>query len=216
MTTRLQLRTSLRERLEDTGDAPLWSDTALNEFLIGSMRVYGVQIPTQSTAATASIAAAATSVALPGGVDADEVVSVRNVAGETVPRFDDKVVGAAPLDSRGIAQGWVAWGATLRFRRPIIGAAEIGVWSIDYIGGRELVSDDVTTQPIVAGDEPIVVALAAAVAFDRRAAEYGKRGDAAASKEMREVAAATREDAATMVGARRRRPRSGFLHADGE
>jgi hypothetical protein len=110
----------------------------------------------------------------------------------------------------------VAWGTTLRFRRPIIGTAEIGVWSIDYIGGRELVFDDVTEQPIVTGDEPIVGALAAAAAFDRRAAEFGKRGDASGSKEMREVAAAVREEAAAMVGARRRRPRSGFLHGDGE
>jgi hypothetical protein len=216
MTTRQGLRTSLRECLEDTGDAPLWTDGALNEFLSQAMRVYGVQIPTQSTAATGSIAAAATSVALPAGVEADEVVSVRNVAGETVPRFDDKVVGAAPLDHRGIAQGWVTWGTTLRFRRPIVGTPEIGVWSIDYTGGRELVADDVTSQPIVAGDEPIVVALAAAAAFDRRAAEYGKRGDAVASKEMRAVAAAVREEADAMAGARRRRPRSGFLHVDGE
>lgn len=203
MTTRQGLRISLRERLEDTGDAPRWSDGPLNEFLGQAMRVYGVQIPTQSTAATVSIAAAATSVALPAGVDADEVVSVRNVAGETVPRFDDKVVGAAPLDSRGIAQGWVARGTTLRFRRPIVGTQEIGIWSIDYIGGRELVSDDITAQPIVAGDEPIVEALAAAAAFDRRATEFGKRGDATGSKEMREVGGG---------GAALRRPRAASRH----
>lgn len=216
MTTRLDLRTSLRERLEDTGDAPLWTDVALNEFLAQSMRIYGVQIPTQATTATASITGGATSVTLPVGVDPEEIVSVRNVAGETVPRFDDKAGGAAPLDSRGLAQGWVAWGTMLRFRRAIVGTSEIGVWSIDHTGGREIVGSDVGAQPIVAGDEPIVVALAAAAAFDRRAAEYGKRGDATASKEMREVAAAVREEAGAMIGARRRRPRSGFLGVDGD
>lgn len=216
MTTRLQLRTSLRERLEDTGAAPLWTDAALNDWLGQAVALYGVQVPAQATAATGAITGGATSVALPGGVEAEGVVAVRNVAGETVSRFDDKATGAAPLDSRGLAQGWVAWGTMLRFRRPIVGSAEIGVWSIDHAGGRVLVADDVTSQPIVVGDEPIIVTLATAMAMDRRAAEYGKRGDDDASKEMRAVAAAMRAEADAMIGARRRRPRSGFLHGDGE
>jgi hypothetical protein len=211
MTTRLELRTSLRERLEDTGASPLWSDGALNEFLTQAMRVYGVAIPLQTTAATAAVGADALSVALPAGVDPDEIVAVRNSGGATVQRFDDRVSGAVRLDSKGVAQAWYAWGTTLRFQRKTTGSDEIGVWSIDYAGGRELVQSDVGAQPIVTGDEPVVVALAAAAAFDRRAAEYGKRGDAVASKEMREVATAVREEAQAMISARRRRPRSGFL-----
>lgn len=189
----------------------MWSDAALNEFLTQSMREYGVAIPQQTTTVTASVPADALSVALPAGVDPDEIVAVRNPAGMTVPRFDDRVSEATRLDSSGVAQAWYAWGSTLRFQRKIIGAEEIGVWSLDHAGGRELAPSDAGAQPIVAGDEPLVVAIAAATSFDRRAAEYGKRGDAVASKEMREIAAAAREEAQRMISARRRRPRSGFL-----
>jgi hypothetical protein len=216
MTTRAELRTSLRERLEDTGAAPLWSDAALNEFLVQAMREYGVANPLQTTAATVAVLVDALSVVLPANVDPDEIVAVRNPGGATVPRFDDRVSGAARLDGKGVAQGWYAWGTTLRFQRKIAGADEIGVWSIDYAGGRELVQSDVGAQPIVAGDEPLVVAIAAATSFDRRAAEYGKRGDAVASKEMREIAAAVREEVQRMISARRRRPRSGFLDPGAE
>jgi hypothetical protein len=216
MTTRAELRTSLRERLEDTGAAPLWADAALNEFLTQAMRIYGVAVPLQTTAATAAVPADALSVVLPAGVDPDEIVAVRNPGGATVQRFDDRVSGPLKLDSKGVAQAWYAWGTTLRFQRKITGSDEVGVWSIDYAGGRELAPSDIGAQPIVAGDEPVVVALAAAAAFDRRAAEYGKRGDAVASKEMREIAGAVREEAQGMISARRRRPRSGFLDPGAE
>jgi hypothetical protein len=211
MTTRAELRTSLRERLEDTGASPLWTDATLNEYLMQAMRLYGVAIPLQTTALTAAVPADAVLVVLPLGVDPDEIVAVRNPSGATVERFDDRLSGPTRLDGRGVAQAWYAWGTTLRFQRKITGPDEIGNWSIDYAGGRELVQSDVGAQPIVAGDEPVVVALAVATAFDRRAAEYGKRGDATASKEMREIAAAVREEAQGMISARRRRPRSGFL-----
>jgi hypothetical protein len=216
MTTRAELRASLRERLEDTGAAPLWLDAALNEFLTQAMRIYGVAIPLPSTAATASVPADALSVSLPAGVIPEQIVAVRNPSGATVPRFDERVSGPTTLDRGGVAQGWYAWGATLRFQRKITGTDEIGVWSIDYAAGRELLQSDVGAQPIVAGDEPIVIALAEAASFDRRAAEYGKRGDAVASREMREIAAAVREEAQAMISARRRRPRSGFLEPGGE
>jgi hypothetical protein len=211
MTTRAELRTSLRERLEDTGASPLWTDATLNEYLMQAMRLYGVAIPLQTTALTAAVPADAVLVVLPLGVDPDEIVAVRNPSGATVERFDDRLSGPTRLDGRGVAQAWYAWGTTLRFQRKITGPDEIGIWSIDYAGGRELVQSDVGAQPIVDGDEPVVVALAVATAFDRRAAEYGKRGDATASKEMREIAAAVRAEAQGMISSRRRRPRSGFL-----
>ncbi len=215
MTTRLELRTSLRERLEDTGSAPLWSDAALNAWLDQAVRQYGVQMPVQATATTVAVTAGDLTIALPVGVVAEAVQAVRNAAGATVPRGDDRVSGSAPGQSRGAAQGWAAWGETLRLRRPAAGTDELGAWSIDYEGGRELASNDVDPQPVAAGDEPIIVALAAALALDRRAVESGKRGDTAAAREMRAIASHARDAAATLLAARRRRPRSGFLHADG-
>ena len=215
MTTRLDLRTSLREHLEDTGSAPLWSDAALNEWLAQAVREYGVRIPLQVTATTAAVAAGDLMIALPAGVAAEAVVAVRNAAGATVPRADDRVAGTAPALRTGGAQGWNVWGGTLRFRRPATGADELGAWSIDALGGRELIGNDLDPQPVAAGDEPVIVALAATLALARRAAENGKRGDAAAARAMQALAGRAREEAATLLAARRRRPRAGFLQVDG-
>jgi hypothetical protein len=215
MTTRLDLRSSLRERLEDTGGAPLWSDAALNVWLGDAVRQYGGQVPCQSTASTAPVSAGGITIALPAGVTAETVVAVRNAAGATVLRSDDRVAGPAPSESQGGPQGWSAWGDTLRLRRAAAGADEIGTWGIDYLGGRELIGNDLDPQPVVAGDEPLIVALAAATALERRAVESGKRGDTAAAREMRAIAGAARDEAARLLAARRRRPRSGFLQVDG-
>ncbi len=215
MTTRLDLRTALRTRLEDTGSAPLWSDAALNAWLGEAVRHYGVQLPVQATAITAAVAAGDLTIALPAGVATEAVAAVRNPAGASVPRSDDRVPDAAPGERRGVAQGWSAWGDTLRLRRAAAGAAELGPWSIDYAAGRELIGNDLEPQPVAAGDEPIIVALAAALALDQRAVERGKRGDAPAAREMRASAEHARMAAATLLAARRRRPRAGFLQVDG-
>jgi hypothetical protein len=215
MTTRLDLRTSLREHLEDTGSAPLWSDAVLNAWLGEAVRQYGVQIPVQATATTAAVDAGDLTIELPAGVIAEAVAAVRSAAGATVPRGDDRVPDSAPGQSRGVAQGWSAWGDTLRLRRAAAGADELGPWSIDYTSGRELAGNDLDPQPVAAGDEPVIVALAAALALDQRAVERGKRGDATAAREMRASAERARKEAAGLLAARRRRPRSGFLQVDG-
>ena len=176
MTTRLQLRTTIREYLEDlvaTG-TPLWSDAALNEFLAAAMRAYGARFPRQATATTDPIAAGATSVALPAGLLATGIVAVRDARGRDVPRASQRQ-GPAPIDATGLIQAWSAWAGTLRLQRPA-GGDEVGVWAIDYLAGRELVADDVSQQPVEPGDEPIVVALAAAQAMKRRLVEDAKRG----------------------------------------
>ena len=215
MTTRLDLRSSLRERLEDTGSAPLWSDAALNAWLGEAVRQYGVQIPVQATASTAAVTAGDLTIALPAGVSAEAVVAVRNAAGAIVARADDRIAGSGPPQGQGTAQGWAAWGTTLRLRRAAAGGDELGILSIDSLGGRELIGNDLEPQPVVAGDEPVIVALAAAMALDRRAVEGGNRGDTTAHREMRAIAGAARDEAAAMLARRQRRPRSGYLQADG-
>jgi hypothetical protein len=215
MTTRLDLRSSLREHLEDTGSAPLWSDAALNEWLAQAMRLYGVQVPAQATATTVPVAPGVVTIALPAGVSAESLVAVRNAAGATVARSDDRTAGSSPAQSPGAAQGWSAWGGALRLRRAATGGDELGTWSIDYVAGRELIDNDLDPQPAVAGDEPVLVALAAAMALDRRAVESGKRGDTTAAREMRALARSARDEAATLLARRQRRPRAGFLRADG-
>jgi len=211
MTNRLQLRTTIREILEDTSGAPLWSDTALNEYLAAAMRAYGMRFPRQATAATYAIPTGASSVALPAGLLATEIVAVRDAAGRDVPRASQRT-GPAPGDASGgtrrVIQGWSAWEGTLRLQRPAAGD-EAGVWTIDYLTGRELAGDDVSQQPVESGDEPIVVGLAAAQAMKRRLVEDAKRGAPLAGPAAA-VATFTAE-AERLIDARKRRVRGGFV-----
>lgn len=206
MTTRLQLRATIREYLEDTTGAPLWSDPTLNEFLASAMRVYGARFPRQATAATDPIAAGATSVALPAGLLAARIVAVRDARGRDVPPASQRL-GPAPIDATGLLQAWSVWAGTLRLQRPAAGD-EVGVWIIDHLTGRELVGDDVSPQPVEPGDEPIVVALAAAQAMKRRLVEDAKRGAPLAG--AAEAVATFTAEAERLVTARRRSIRGGF------
>jgi hypothetical protein len=207
MATRAQLRTTLRERLEDTAGAPLWADASLNEFFTSAMRAYGATLPKQATAATAALVAGNTGLALPAGVPQGGIAAVRDGHGRDVPRATDRQ-GPAPADATGLVQAWSVWASTLRLQRPVSGD-EVGAWAIDYLGGRELVADDVSQQPIEAGDEPIVVALAGAQAMERRMVEDAKRG----AQVTGVGAAASRfaEEASRLIAARKRRVRSGSV-----
>lgn len=207
MATRAELRSAVRERLEDTTSAPLWSDAALNAYLVAAARAYGVAIPRRATAVTAAVVLGAVSVGLPAGVPETGIVAVRDGRGRDVVIATERQ-GPAPADASGLVQAWSVWGSTLRFQRPARGD-EVGVWSLDYLAGRELVGDDVTAQPIDAGDEPIVVALVCAQALERRAVEDGKRGAKAADVDRR--AASFRIEAKQLLSARKRRVRAGYL-----
>ena len=139
MTTRAQLRTSIRERLEDTSGSPLWTDTALNEFLVTAVRIYGTRLPRPATATTAAVTAGATSVTLPAGVVETAIVAVRDGNGRDVPPATERF-GPAPADATGLIQAWRVWSGTLRLQRPATGD-ETGVWAIDLprrprAGGR--------------------------------------------------------------------------------
>jgi hypothetical protein len=206
MTSRLQLRTTIREYLEDTTGTPLWSDAALNEFLAAAMRTYGARFPRQATATTDPIAAGATSVALPAGLVAARIVAVRDARGRDVPQASQRQ-GPAAADSTGLLQAWSTWAGTLRLQRPVAGD-EAGPWVIDYLTGRELVADDVSQQVVEPGDEPIVVALAAAQAMKRRLVEDAKRGAQLAG--TAEAVAALTAEAERLIAARKRRVRAGF------
>jgi hypothetical protein len=213
MTTRLQLRTTIRESIEDlaTTGSPLWSDAALNEYLAAAMRAYGARFPRQATAATDPMNAGTTSVALPAGLLTTEIVAVRDAAGRDVPRASQRT-GAAPIDATGgtrrVIQAWSAWAGTLRLQWPAAGD-EVGVWTIDYLTGRELAGDDVSQQPVESGDEPIVVVLAAAQAMKRRLVEDAKRGVPLAGPAAA-VATFTAE-AERLIDARKRRVRGGYV-----
>jgi hypothetical protein len=124
-----------------------------------------------------------------------------------VPRAAQRA-GPAAIDATGLIQAWSVWAGTLRLQRPA-GGDEVGSWAIDFLAGRELVGDDVSQQPIEPGDEPIVVALAAAQAMKRRLVEDAKRGAPLAGPAA--AVAAFRTEAERLIAARRRRVRAGFM-----
>jgi len=205
--TRAELRASVRERLEDAGANPLWSDAALDEFLAAAVRVYGASVPRPASTAVSVTGTAVTSVPLPAGVPEAGVVAVRDARGRDIPRGSG-LPGPAPADAGGLGQAWRPWAGALRLQRGPRGD-ELGLWAVDWLAGRELAPDDVSQQPIEAGDEPVVVALAAAQAVERRMVEDAKRGNR--TRDLAAAAGRFREEAALLLARRRRRARGGAL-----
>ena len=196
MTTRAELRTALRGRLEDTGAGPLWDDAALNEAIGEGVRAYGARVPRQATASVA-VAEGATS-ASAAGVDPDRVVRVRDGAGATVPRWSESDDGTGP------GQAWRWWDGGLRLARP----ATAGTWQVEHLAARTPPADDVAAVDLGPGDEEVVLALARAAALRRRATEEAKRGLPPAAAPLARAAA---DDAERLLAAGRRRARGGWL-----
>lgn len=204
MTTRLDLRTAVRRRLEDTGAGPLWDDAALNDFLAEAMRRYGARFP-KELSTTVSVAAGTTSAAVVPALAAAQVVRVFDGTGALVPRQQAIEPNGAGLAGVVTAQAWRWWGSSLVLAQP---AAATGTWQIDYRGGRSLPGDDATAVDLIDGDEDIVVLLAAATALRRRAIEDGKRGNRRGT--IADSAEVLQNEAERLIAARRRRARGGW------
>ncbi len=206
MTTRLELRTTLRRRLEDTGTPPLWDDPTLNEFLAGAGHRYGAMFPRELVTVVA-VDVGATSVPVPSPViEGARIVRVLDETDAVMPRGRDEAGGDSAEGDIWRGQAWRWWDGTLLLQRP---AARAGSWRIEHLGGRSLPADDVMQADVIPGDEGIVVALAAATALRRRAVEEGKRGSDGGSM-TREADVAERE-AERLAKNRRRRMRGGWL-----
>jgi hypothetical protein len=204
MTTRLELRTSLRRRLEDTSATPLWDDAALNDFLAEAVRGYGTLFP-RELVTNVNVTAGLMSVPVASpAIEPERIARVFDAAGDVVPRRGEERNGADA--GGGFEQAWRWWAATLLLEHPV---PVTGVWRIEYLGRRSLPSDDATAVEIVAGDEEIVLLLAAATALRRRAVEDAKRGGRTTAIEA--AAEAAQREAEHLIARRRRRPRGGWL-----
>jgi hypothetical protein len=210
MTTRAELRTSLRRRLEDTGGSPLWDDAMLNEALAGAIGRYGGRFPKEAVA-TANVTAGATSVAVATtGIEGGRIARVLDETGAIVGRMGEAPgpVGTAP-GAAGLEQAWRWWNGELRLQRP---AAATGTWRIEYRGPRSVPADDVSAVDVASGDEEIVLTLAAATALRRRAVEDGKRGAYGRGESPVAALAERAESEAERLMARRtRRATGGWL-----
>jgi hypothetical protein len=202
MPTRLDLRATLRRRLEDTSGTPLWDDATLNDLLADAVRQYGIRFPKEATLAVA-VPGGATHIPIIPLLAAAEVLRVRDPNGALVPR-----VSWTPEDAPWVsAQGWRWWSGALELLRP----ATAGDWQIDYLARREPPADDVTELDLRAGDEEIVVLLAASGALLRRAVEHGKRGAEPAGLALARVAESHAREVDRLITARRRQAASGWL-----
>jgi len=202
MTTRLELRTAVRRRLEDTGATPLWDDGTLNDFLAEAVRRYGTRVPAERTA-TVAVSGGATSVPVTPALQATQVIRVLDPDGDMVPRL-------ARTMSDGIGapgQAWRWWGGTLRLAATPVA----GNWTVEYLDGRSLPADDVTAVEIVSGDEEIVILMAAAMVLRRRAVEDAKRGLSRGSDAVAVAADRFDAEAERRLAARLRRARGGYV-----
>lgn len=202
MTTRLELRTTVRRRLEDTGVTPLWDDETLNDFLTDAVRRYGVRVPAERTV-TVVVPDGATSVAVAPSLQAAQVVRVLDPDGEAIARQSAAISDGQPVSG----QAWRWWNGALLLASAAVG----GSWSVEYLGGRSLPSDDATAVEIVPGDEEIVTLMASATALRRRAIEDGKRGLSRGSDAIAAAADALDRDADQRLAVRQRRVRGGFV-----
>ncbi len=205
MTTRLELRTGVRRRLEDSGVNPLWDDAALNDFIGDSIRRYGVRFPAERTV-TVVAGASVTSLPVTPPIDSMQIARVTDPNGDVVPRqMSERPLGGERL--RPSAQAWRWWNQTLLLARP----AALGNWRIDYLGGRIAPSDDVADVDIAPGDEEIVVLMTVGTALRRRAVEDGKRGNARAAMDLEHAADVFESLARTMISGRKRRVRAAWF-----
>lgn len=190
MTTRADLRASLRIRLEDPTPNPLWSDPMLHDFLLEAIHRYSARFPRQQTEI---VGAAGGELLFPltGPAVGRDIAAVRLPDGTLLPR--------AVAGDR--APGWSFWNGALLLNVP----AAAGSWRIDYLALRALPADDITPLGLPTGDDEIVVLFAASSALLRRSVEVGKRGMESSSLALVRVAEAYERAADALIRARLRR-----------
>ena len=190
MTTRLQLRTQLRLRLEDTALTPLWTDSQLNDALWTGLIRLSSRLPSE---ARLSLAIAGNVLSVAAGIDLprSRILRVLDDRGEPVPE--------SLTAGRDAQLTWRWWENTLVLSRELGTGA---TWSIEYRTVRTMPTDDVSAVMITIEDEPILIAFAMEIVLRTRAVEEMKRnGNSRAAQSLAEAAMA---DAERLIRARRR------------
>jgi len=199
MTTRIELRTALRLRLEDSGITPLWDDATLNECLAAAISAYGVAVPRQVTTGV-TVPAGATRVVTGITLDADRIARVIDAAGIWVPPWppwEDRPGQRTP------GQAWRWWNGDLILAEPAA-VSGAGIWTVEHCTGRTPPASDGETADVLPGDEEIVLGFAQAAALARRAVEDAKRGIRTDAAARAETARATAERLLARRGRRAR------------
>lgn len=172
MTTRLQLRMTLRRHLSDTGTHPLWDETFLNDAITEAIRRYSIPVPRQAVAAM-PVVAGDREIDMPENVNAMRVVHVFDDQGVPWRRWEQNTEPPpAPFGYPSGSSTWRAWGTAI-----ILGtqAPRTGLWRIEHRANRVEPFDDVSDLDTQPGDEDVILSLAIATALHRRAVDEGKR-----------------------------------------
>ena len=209
MTTRLDLRTTVRRRIADTSPEPLWDDDFLNDAIAEAVRRYSTRVPRQAVVAI-SVTAGDRELALPEEVNALRVVRVFDDQGTLWKRWEGRTaeppVPNAPSTSR---PTWRAWGTELLLSAP---ALRDGLWRIEHLTHRTEPIDDLSPLDIQPDDEDLLIAQTVAIALERRAIVDGKRYTGKGG--VHPLAAAARSariDADRLFFERIRKPRGSFF-----
>lgn len=200
MTTRAELRASLRFRLEDPNAGGLFSDADLNEAIAAAILAYAARVPRHISAALA-VVAGQRDYALPA--DCLRIDAV----------YDADSHQLSPGGGEGLSRSvwataitWSVWDRTLTLD-PAPRASSAS-WRIRYVATRTPIAADAGDQPIEPGDAVIVAALAEAAAWGRRAAHETKRGLQAMAQRREQSA---EREADRLISARTRVARGGVM-----
>lgn len=166
MTTRAEIRTRLRERLSDPASGGFWTDSYLNTCIANATQAYGIRVITRKRSSQAIVAGTDTYTIPADAISIREVVDAQ---GQTLTNRHPEV----PRSPWGTLQGWYQEGRELVLTPTPTQSQTV---KLTYIPSRTPVADDVTAIPIEPGDEVILLALAEADAWNRRAGHESLRG----------------------------------------
>lgn len=180
MTTRLALRTVIRDELNDNAATKLWSDGLLNTWINEAIRTYSRELP-KEVSTTITVVANQASYALPS--DLDRVIrveqpkdSIRFPISSSRPSADsgqlvdrqDRVTGAA-------RSGYRVFGSNLILDpEPTAAGADENV-RLEYLGRYAEPAADTDVIATPASDDDLLVAVVGARAFTWISADEAKR-----------------------------------------
>lgn len=170
MTTRPQIRTMVRIRLQDETADPLWPDDVLNDAISEAVRRYSTSMPRQAVSAIA-VLQGDQEIEMPQDVNVLRVVRIFDDRGQLIPRWEGT---GDPPPVPGCSSGitWRAWANAILLGQQ---AVRSGIWRVEHMVHRESPMDDLSDLDIQPNDEDIIVSLALSVALSRRAIAEGKR-----------------------------------------
>ncbi|MCC6224711.1 MAG: hypothetical protein IT201_14605 [Thermoleophilia bacterium] len=163
MTTRAQIRTTIRSELNDSGGVQLWSDALLNTWLIEALRDYGREVGLEKTTTLTTVASQA-SYALPA--DTLQVLRVEYPSGYfRVPspyHGGDVAAEASPTPMPGLRPGelvYEVWGGSVILSPAPSASAE--TITVRYIGAYSEPANDGDSLDVPTREEAAIVAYVA-------------------------------------------------------